>query len=373
MTERRIAILFLVLADEDNFNAQARNALEIAVRLDRKKFLSTFFYARRPDRRLRSQAHIRLLATPRRLGSLRLASEMIWGRYDILFYVTPGRAARIYWGLRWLGRPKKVLATVEGVAAQLEAVPVSARGQFLAGLRRATEAYAITDHIRESMHETFGIELNPRVIPVGVDPDLFKPVDRTLHEPPWKVLFVGSIQPRKQPHLILELAGRLPALEFHLLGGHLGDRSYLSELEERKRSQQLDNVHFHGPQPPTRIAEWMKEADVFLLPSRLEGLPKVTLEAAATGLPCLVFDDYHTPSVRDGVTGFQVRSLEEMADRLQRLVADRELRLRMGEAAVGHVRPFGWDVVAAQWQQALLEVHQGGSARPGPSLGEAPS
>ncbi len=362
--DARLRTLFAVFVDEGNFNAQSRNAQEIALRLDREKFLSTFFYARRPELRLRGLPHIRLLRTPRRLASLKIMRELIWGPYDLLFYVQPGRASRIYWRFRRLGRKKKVLATVEGSSAQIEATPESYRREFLAGLKRADEVYAITDHIRESMYETFGLKLNLQTIPVGVDLDLFRPADRSRHQSPWKVLFVGSIQPRKRPHLILELARQLrrQPVEFHLIGGAIGAPYYLQEIEERQQREHLGNVHLHGPLPPDQIAEWMRAADLFLLPSRLEGLPKVSLEAAATGLPCIVFDDYRTPSVRDGVTGFQVRSGDEMADRLRLLLADRELRIRMGRAAAEHVRPFSWDTVALQWQEALLSLYHGAPA-----------
>jgi glycosyltransferase involved in cell wall biosynthesis len=100
----------------------------------------------------------------------------------------------------------------------------------------------------------------------------------------------------------------------------------------------------------------MRQSDIFLLPSRLEGIPKVTLEAAATGLPCIVFRDYETPSVIDGVTGFQVGSLEEMMRALEKLIADPSLRERMGAAARKHVEKFDWDLVSVQWQSAYLNI-----------------
>jgi glycosyltransferase involved in cell wall biosynthesis len=100
----------------------------------------------------------------------------------------------------------------------------------------------------------------------------------------------------------------------------------------------------------------MQTSDIFLLPSRLEGIPKVTLEAAATGLPCIVFRDYETPSVVDNVTGFQVGSLTEMMDALGKLIEDRSLRERMGTAARLHMEKFDWDVISRQWQNAYLEI-----------------
>jgi glycosyltransferase involved in cell wall biosynthesis len=100
----------------------------------------------------------------------------------------------------------------------------------------------------------------------------------------------------------------------------------------------------------------MRHSDIFILPSRLEGIPKVTLEAAATGLPCIVFRDYRSPSVIDAVTGFQVGTLEEMMRALRRLIEDRSLRERMGVAARKHMEGFDWELVSRQWQSAYLEI-----------------
>ena len=100
----------------------------------------------------------------------------------------------------------------------------------------------------------------------------------------------------------------------------------------------------------------MRGADIFLLPSRLEGIPKVTLEAAAAGLPSIVFRDYETPSVLDGVSGFQVETVQQMMSALEKLLSDRCLRQRMGQAAREHVASFEWDLVARKWQAAYLEI-----------------
>lgn len=355
---KRIRILFNVWADADNVNAQSLNAREIALRLNPDRFMSTLFHREKPDPRMIGRRHIRLKRLPPRLGSLVIAREMIWGRYDILFYVFPNRAGRIFWRWRHLGPPKKVIATVEGTAAQIQAIPDGNRAYYLEYLRRADAGYAITEYIAQSMHEAWSMRMP--VIPVGVNLEIFRPVDRSPHTSPCKVLFVGSIQPRKQPHLILELARCLRAepVEFHLIGGLIGDPAYRSLLLADWEQHGLNNVYFHEPMPQEEVQEWMARCDVFLLPSRLEGLPKVTLEAAATGLPCIVFDDYHTPSVIDGVTGFQVRTFEEMLDRLRLLIADRDLRLRMGAAAVEHARKFDWDIIAKRWEAVLEEIAQ---------------
>jgi glycosyltransferase involved in cell wall biosynthesis len=69
-----------------------------------------------------------------------------------------------------------------------------------------------------------------------------------------------------------------------------------------------------------------------------------------------VFRDYETPSVIDGVTGFQVETVEEMMQALEKLIADSCLRERMGTAARKHIEKFDWDPVSKQWQSAYLEI-----------------
>jgi len=85
------------------------------------------------------------------------------------------------------------------------------------------------------------------------------------------------------------------------------------------------------------IREVWRRADIFVLPARSrEGMPRALLEAAACARPLVVTD---VPGcrhfVRDGGEGFVIppEDAEALANALERLARDPELRLRMGEAA----------------------------------------
>jgi len=85
------------------------------------------------------------------------------------------------------------------------------------------------------------------------------------------------------------------------------------------------------------VRQVWRRADIFVLPARSrEGMPRALLEAAACARPLVVTD---VPGcrhfVREGVEGFIVapESAQALADALERLARDPELRLRMGEAA----------------------------------------
>ena len=200
----RIRILFNVWADIDNTNAQSLNARDIALRLDPERFESTLFVARRPDPRLLNRETIHLIRLPPRLRSLVVARHLIWGDYDILFYPPHNHLMTWYRALVWTGKRKKIIATVEGTAQQIQAVPSPSRERLLHVLHEADACYACSPHVAATVQQAFGIKMD--VVPLGVDTAAFTPVDRADHWPPIKVLCVGSIQPRKQIHLILDLA-----------------------------------------------------------------------------------------------------------------------------------------------------------------------
>jgi glycosyltransferase involved in cell wall biosynthesis len=355
-TSRKIRILFMNWADQGNVNAQNLNAREIALRLDPDRFESGMFFLKDPDDRLQDKSNIRLIRLPPRLGSLVTAAHMIWGKYDILFYPPYGRLMDWYRILSPVGRRKKIVATVEGTAGQFQAVPSPLKEKIMRVYLEADACYALSPHIAQTMREEFGLDLD--VVPIGVDTSGFSPCDRTSRHRPINVLFVGSIQPRKQVHLLLDLAKQCDPkeAEFHIIGTILGAPDYWNELNTRKVEEKLDHVTFHGKQNQSEVARWMQKSDVFVLPSRLEGTPKVVLEASASGLPCILFSNYHTPSVVDGVTGFQVDTFEEMLAKLRCLIGDESLRHRMGDSAVRHIRQFDWHVVARQWENVFEKV-----------------
>jgi len=81
------------------------------------------------------------------------------------------------------------------------------------------------------------------------------------------------------------------------------------------------------------IPQILSQASVYVLPSYREGLPKSLLEAAAAGLPLVAFDAPGCREVvRDGVNGYlaPMKDVEALAAAMGRLLADAQLRRRMG-------------------------------------------
>jgi len=358
MSLKKLRILFNVWADSHNVNAQSLNAREIALRLDPERFERALFYGEKPDPKLIGVEGIKLIRVPRRLGSLRILAEMLNG-CDIVFYIQSDRASYMYLkSPRILRKNATSIFCVEGlIKGNLETVSPEVRSRFEYCVRACDVTSAVSAKIAEDCQECYGVR--PRfVVPAGVDTRKFCPAASRTSEKS-NVLFVGHLIERKGPMTVLTAAQRFRGAHFHLVGGPRGD--YYKELHAAAERLGLCNVTFHGNIQQHSLAGLMRECDVFMLPSRVEGVPKVSLEAAASGLPCIVYDDYETPSVVNGVTGFQVKTENEMLDRLEELLSNPEKRKGMGREAARHAEQFDWDVITRKWEQ-IFENLAGGMA-----------
>ncbi|WP_170265726.1 glycosyltransferase family 4 protein [Thiohalocapsa marina] len=188
------------------------------------------------------------------------------------------------------------------------------------------------------------------VLPLGVDTANYRPStsERCDHRP--VVVTAGTVYPGKRPDTFLQLAQKFPEAAFRWFGA--GDM--LEQMRAKVRELGLHNLHFAGPLSPQALAEEFRKADIFVLPSKSEGVPKVTQEAAACGLPVVLFGFYEAPSVVDGENGYVVWNDEELMDRLINLLGDVELRRRMGDKGVAMAQDWEWSSLSQKWERGVL-------------------
>lgn len=120
-------------------------------------------------------------------------------------------------------------------------------------------------------------------------------------------------------------------------------------LESLARETGLDkNVRFLGFRRD--IAELLAASDIFLFPSKREGLPLSLMEAMASGLPAVVTDVRgNRELVKENETGY-VRGFtpEEFAEAISRLLSDEELQHKMGSAARNRILNYDTKIVREQ-------------------------
>jgi glycosyltransferase involved in cell wall biosynthesis len=345
--------MFTNFVDIFNFNAQSLNVREIARRLNPSRFTGTLFYRREPDPRLLELSHLRLIKLPPRLGSLRMLAESLRG-YDILFKPGTSRFGYIYLHLPRMVRRNTV--TVEWVEAvisvHLRDAEPHVRELFNSIYHKMDVYVATTEYVAETTRQDFQINAST-VICTGVDPQVFcPPSQRSV--PPIQVLFVGQLIERKGPQFVLNAAAKFRKVQFVIVGERRG--TFNQELFKIVEKEQLTNVSFLPPMPRKLLAKLMRESHILLHPAIVESPGKTIIEAAATGLPAIIFSHYRSPATLDGVTGFQVNTFDEMLDRLEQLIEDGNLRRRMGESAVDYAKQFDWNVVVPQWEEVFQNV-----------------
>ena len=107
---------------------------------------------------------------------------------------------------------------------------------------------------------------------------------------PGRLIFVGSLaQLYKAPDVLIDAVGNCLREGLNIGLVLVGSGRYQLEVEARARALRFDGaVQFRGElTSPEAVRAELDQADLFVLPSRVEGLPRAMIEAMARALPCL--------------------------------------------------------------------------------------
>jgi glycosyltransferase involved in cell wall biosynthesis len=175
----------------------------------------------------------------------------------------------------------------------------------------------------------------------GVDTEVFQPGDGPVDPP--IVLLVGRMLRQKGVGEFVEAAGlikaRVPEARC-VLGGEWDD-IHPDALPREVVDRAVEAGHIEYIGYVSTLPELLPTISMFVLPSYREGVPRVVLESAACGVPTVGANVPGTrEAIEDGVNGFlvPVREVQSLADRVVQLLEDRELRDKMGQAALERVR-----------------------------------
>lgn len=198
-----------------------------------------------------------------------------------------------------------------------------------------------------------------RVIPFGINnvPVTSRPADRASSG---RLLFIGVDFERKGGPQLVEAVRILRAR---------GDRDLSLTIAGPKRwplpGRAPEFVDFRGSVAAAEAAALYPEHDLFVMPSRFEAFGIVFAEALAAGLPCIARRAFAMPEiVAEGVTGSLVDSDDpgELADLIDRTLADPGLHRRVADAAPAIRRRYSWETVSAEIV-ASIEALLGGTDR----------
>ncbi len=207
----------------------------------------------------------------------------------------------------------------------------------------------VSEEVKQSL-SSYQVDLSKvRVVHNGVDCSRFTPggADRI----PGLLLFVGRIDLRKGVFDLLEAFSRIESKELTLQ--IVGKGPLFGMVERRIREMKLgDRVLLRGHIPMDDLIELYQTAELFILPSRYEGLPTVLLEAMACGAACVSADVGGVSElIRDGVDGALVprASPDALAECIWQLHENPGKREELGSnARLRVVSSFSWPITASK-------------------------
>jgi glycosyltransferase involved in cell wall biosynthesis len=233
------------------------------------------------------------------------------------------------------------------------------RARFIATISRFNRRFI-------AQHAGSGALEKTKVVHCGVDLSRFTPTEPPPSRP-FRIVSVASLQPYKGiVHLIRAAAIlRSRGLEFECRV--VGEGELRPELEHEIRALGLDDrLHLVGPLPRDAVADELRRAHVFALPSviersgKMEGIPVSAMEAMASGRPVVATRISGVSElVRHEETGLLVEPSdpEALADALERLAGDSELAQKLAQSARRLVvREFDLRANVVQLERYFAEI-----------------
>ena len=237
-------------------------------------------------------------------------------------------------------------ATAACIASRLTGIPYSFTGHGLElykyttmmaeKIEKAAFMVTISEYNRKFLRPFTRDPKKIEVVHCGIDPDHFRPPESGEERGVVRILSVARLERYKGMHVLLEACEKLRAeggTDFQVI--IVGDGPQREKLGEEAADRNLgDAISLPGAIPQEKVVDEYRDSDIFVLPSFVEGIPVVLMEAMACELPVIGTEIYGIPElVEDGVSGFLVPpgDADSLAQVLRELLADPGMRKRFGK------------------------------------------
>lgn len=166
----------------------------------------------------------------------------------------------------------------------------------------------------------------------------------------FRILCVSRLTQRKAIDYLIRAVANLKEKHPDVVLELVGDGEQKSELENLARELKAEKyIVFTGLVKHEEVSAYFNRASVFVLPSLNEGMSNVMLEALACGLPIVATDTGGTKElVDDGRNGFiiKMKDAKDIEEKVERLIADQELRKKMAQESRKKAEEMSWRKVA---------------------------
>lgn len=289
------------------------------------------------------------------------AAASLFSKYDIVHFHALGPAL-FSWMPKLLSQTQ-VVVTCHGLDWQRAKWGKLSSSMLLAGERTgskfADRLIVVSEELSRYFQVTYGRACdyipNAAADLQASDPD-FGFVESLGLQPGRYIVFVGRLVPEKRPDLLIKAFRALnpPGWKLVIVGGTSESDDFSARLT--RQASGLDSILFTGPLRETRLAETIRGAGLFVLPSDLEGLPLAMLEAMQECVPVIASDiPVHRQLAAEGRGMlFDVGDIEACRRCIEWAVAHPQATAAMARNALRYVRRnHDWESIT----EKTLEIY----------------
>lgn len=282
---------------------------------------------------------------PRRLWTriaLPLSLYMARGKYDIIFSPThyiprfsPVKRVATIFDLSFLHFPE--MFTPRDLWQLKNWTKFSAEN--------ADHIITISNFSKQDIISQYKIDKNKITVAYpGYDSEKFKVRSQEAEN---YIIYVGTIQPRKNLVRLMEAVARIDGLKLIIVGKTGWE--YEEILVTPKKLGIEDRVEFKGYVATDKLSNLLNGATAFVLPSLYEGFGIPVLEAMAAGVPVISSNVSSLPEVV-GDAGLLVDpySVDQIEQAIRTLMADKKLRQKYAKLGSTQAQKFSWDKMSKQ-------------------------
>ena len=241
-----------------------------------------------------------------------------------------------------IGYPGRTVVTIQDLSWERDPTVMSGRIRTVFKIvvpraaKRATRILTISERTKRDLIELYGIPAEKIVVTLlGADPAFRPDGQRDSY-----LLFVGAIEPRKQPLLAADAADALGRTL--VVVGPTKDDALAQELRRR-------GADVRGYVDKDELVRLYQRASCLVFPSRYEGFGLPIVEAMACGTPVAALDD---PAMRE-VAGNAAIFGPDFTESVRTALAQSD---RLAAAGLRRVREFSWEETARRTAQVYREV-----------------
>ena len=171
------------------------------------------------------------------------------------------------------------------------------------------------------------------------------------------ILFVGTLQPRKNIVRLIEAFSKLENKDMQLV--IIGRRGWQYEeiLAAPKKFGVEDTVKFLENVPDEDLEVFYQHAICYVLPSLYEGFGLPVVEAMQRGCPVITSNVSSLPEAGgDAALYVDPENVDDIADKIEKVVSDKKLREELIEKGKKQITKFSWEKAAKETLDVLQEV-----------------